>query len=396
MGYFVFKKRCERICTLIFALSVGTYILADVNDISVISPPEEAQIETWDWYANTLIGGSRLSRKLDVALFEDSIYFRLYDIGTGVGPMEQPFAVDSWIGGEVNNGKLLVKRAQQLMSYNYTGESGSPDYNSPIPYKYFNSCKYWSEKYSEDSRNSSYFVKTLTEDIDFDYDSQKKWIHNPSCAIWTSDLVDDEAGWSGDVPVWPEPIYLDFELMYAPEGPLTPQAPEFYLETCPFYNQKYLILTGNIFSKEGPAMHYYKLYFRIYIDGKLYEYKYHNGEPETDIWWGYGGRSIENGGHLLHYTHIRYDEAIFKKPFNTTYAVLVYKYEDGSEVVSAPSTLVDVSGIDEIFKEDAEAANAPVYDLSGRIVRPDQLAPGIYIRNGKKFMVRQKESINNN
>lgn len=395
MVYFILKKYCERICALIFALSIGTYILAEVNDGPVISPPEEAQIETWDWYENPLTGSFQDRRTLDVALFGDSIYFRLYDYGSRVGPIEQPFAVNSWVGCEKKDGKLFIKRAPKLMSYKLNDQS-MPDYSSLVTYKYFNSCHYWTESYAEGSRNSSYIVKTLTEDIVFDYDSQKKWVHNPSCPIWVSDYIDDEAGWSGDMPVWPTPIYLDFELMYAPEGPLTPQAPEFYLESCPFYNQKYLILTGNIFSKEGPAMHYYQLYFRIYIDGKLYEYRYQDGEPETDIWWQYGGKSIKNGGHLLHYTHIPFDEALFKRSFNNTYAVLVYKYEDGSEVVSEPAPLVDVSGVDEVFREDVDATNAPVYDLSGRIVRPDKLAPGIYIRNGKKFMVRHKMSRNNN
>lgn len=133
-------------------------------------------------------------------------------------------------------------------------------------------------------------------------------------------------------------------------------------------------------------MHYYQLYFRLYIDGKPYTYIY-DGKSITDIYWKYSGESPKEGWHL-YYTHIPFDESIFKKPYNNVCAKLVYKYEDGLEVESAPTLLIDVSGVDEVFREDMEDIDAPVYDLAGRRIRPDRLVPGIYIRNGKKFMVK--------
>lgn len=386
MVLFTSKRNTAKVLSMIFAVSIGFGSWANTNDVSVVHPPEGATIEKWDWYNKTLSDGTILSRTLDVAVLEDSVYYRLYDFGRPMSSLGEAFVIDSWIAGKVNNGKIYIKRAPELSAYEWDRTSGGPNYDSPVADKYFNPCKYWSESWGEGSRNSTYHYETLDEDIFFDYDSEKKWIHNPSCKVWVSDYFNDHQNWTGDVPLWPDPIYLNFQLMYVPDGPLTPQAPEFYLEECPYYHTKYLILTGSIFSEEGPAMHYYQLYFRIYIDGKPYTYIY-DGKSITDIYWKYSGESPKEGWHL-YYTHIPFDESIFKKPYNNVCAKLVYKYEDGLEVESAPTLLIDVSGVDEVFRDDMEDIDAPVYDLAGRRIRPDRLVPGIYIRNGKKFMVK--------
>ena len=46
------------------------------------------------------------------------------------------------------------------------------------------------------------------------------------------------------------------------------------------------------------------------------------------------------------------------------------------------------SGIGEIPQSDSSVQHAPVYDLSGRRLPATRLSPGIYIMNGKKFIVR--------
>lgn len=51
-------------------------------------------------------------------------------------------------------------------------------------------------------------------------------------------------------------------------------------------------------------------------------------------------------------------------------------------------TKQEYTGVGEVFREEREDVSASVYDLSGRRVRPDCLAPGAYIRNGRKFIVR--------
>lgn len=47
-----------------------------------------------------------------------------------------------------------------------------------------------------------------------------------------------------------------------------------------------------------------------------------------------------------------------------------------------------VSGVESILGADTDDASAPMYDLQGREVNPETASPGIYIRAGKKIMVR--------
>ena len=47
-----------------------------------------------------------------------------------------------------------------------------------------------------------------------------------------------------------------------------------------------------------------------------------------------------------------------------------------------------VSGLSGIPGEDGDGASGPMYDLQGREVNPETASPGIYIRDGRKIMVR--------
>ena len=46
------------------------------------------------------------------------------------------------------------------------------------------------------------------------------------------------------------------------------------------------------------------------------------------------------------------------------------------------------TGVDDEVKMDVDTTEQPVYDLQGRRVVGDILRPGIYIRGGKKILVR--------
>lgn len=66
-----------------------------------------------------------------------------------------------------------------------------------------------------------------------------------------------------------------------------------------------------------------------------------------------------------------------------------YQKEDGTEVVSprVKSMDMDAPGGVVTVPEDELYRDLNTYDLAGRRVNPENLAPGIYIRNGRKFMV---------
>lgn len=72
-------------------------------------------------------------------------------------------------------------------------------------------------------------------------------------------------------------------------------------------------------------------------------------------------------------------------------AYCYYLNKDGSRVVS-PRVIKQYTGIRDIqvdAHEDEGAGNGKIYDLTGREVREGTLSPGIYIRNGRKFLVRK-------
>lgn len=287
------------------------------------------------------------------SITNDSIYFKYYSQDN------DEIGDNCWVRGYIDGDEVTIKSGLKF-------DRGL----------YFCSCKYWTQlvSYGDGRYHTLYYAETVDDDVLFKYDANKKWLYTLQ-DIWITSSYPDkwlmEAS-SKEGPFWPDDLYACYELIYVPEGPLTPQAPRFTYET-DSDGKKYMKLNGSVFSIEGPAMHYDKLKFRIFIDGEQ--------NPAYDYAIRYYGHDF-SGWNILQW-NVEYD-----RPFREAYAVMVYKYEDGSEVVSAPAPIVDVSGVDEIFRDNSEDVAAPVYDLSGRRVKPDRLAPGVYIRNGKKFMVR--------
>lgn len=340
---------------LLFAVACSSIALADTSTNDPLCPPEGTQIEEWDCYRSNAAGRiDHGDHPTEVAAANDSLYFVFYRVDNAYFAPES-----SWVRGHIDGNKVTIKNGLRLYGMGYLF-----------------SCEYWSESeyYMEGYSRRTWYARALDDDIVFDYDAERKWLHNPNHAIWMSDdgstYYQDSSTheWS----LWPENLLNGYELTYVPEGPLTPQPPKFTYEI-DSDGRRYMKLDGNLFSEEGPAMNFRKLCFRIYVDGKQVpdnDLRGHRDKPTSDG-WHYKTASIE-----------------FNEPFQEAYAVMVYKYEDGSEIVSAPAPIVDVSGVDEVFREDMDDINAPVYDLSGRHVQPERLAPGVYIRNGRKFLVR--------
>ena len=65
-----------------------------------------------------------------------------------------------------------------------------------------------------------------------------------------------------------------------------------------------------------------------------------------------------------------------------------YETEDGGRITSGRVGGRDVSEVKEITVDPTGSEkDGPIYDLTGRMVRGENLSPGIYIRNGRKFVV---------
>lgn len=66
-----------------------------------------------------------------------------------------------------------------------------------------------------------------------------------------------------------------------------------------------------------------------------------------------------------------------------------YECKDGRIIESPKVSPIVLSGVEEIkeCQDNGDNTNGPIYDLTGRMVRGESLSPGIYIRNGRKFVV---------
>lgn len=63
-------------------------------------------------------------------------------------------------------------------------------------------------------------------------------------------------------------------------------------------------------------------------------------------------------------------------------------FPDTGFMVNMCFNKVGVGGVSDMPGEDVNDATAPMYDLQGRRVNPETVRPGIYIRAGKKIIVR--------
>lgn len=63
-------------------------------------------------------------------------------------------------------------------------------------------------------------------------------------------------------------------------------------------------------------------------------------------------------------------------------------YTGGNTTSYSGKGLWQDAGVHDVLESEGFDREAPVYDLTGRRVNPDAAAPGIYIRDGRKFLVR--------
>lgn len=93
--------------------------------------------------------------------------------------------------------------------------------------------------------------------------------------------------------------------------------------------------------------------------------------------YGCGYAVTENSnGYRMFTSSVDYDDSYYSRPFPQYYTG-VFPYIQLYRVSSGVSDITD-----------AAEENAAVYDLMGRRMTHDNLAPGIYISGGKKFIVR--------
>lgn len=207
-----------------------------------------------------------------------------------------------------------------------------------------------------------------------------------------------------------------------PDAPQTPRAPVMTRGEFSVFSNKIFpgcYLEADIFSTDNHMMPASALYYKLYADGGPIDEKkdliffYVSGNDWlTSSFDGMRGSYIYRNIFLAHgyqinarygdddstppsltkvfipfsYEGDEYDYDSICEDYNTLYATLVLINPDGTVTESEPAYLQE-GGIGGTV-DDAYIKEQPVYDLTGRRVNRDNLAPGIYISAGRKFTVK--------
>ena len=229
-------------------------------------------------------------------------------------------------------------------------------------------------------------------DLTFDYDAMEKTLSNPSAAFYQA----TDVGQTVSMPLvdmrYSKPsVFIDAAVSPWEDVPLTPPNPRFtateWVDGDYAYNSDYML---SDISVEGMLMDSSKLYYRIlYNDGIPIEVALRDEDGNEyvtgDIPYNYNcdsygqGPDIRQEGDTWRIYYFGKESAIE--------ASIQLFYDGGGETrasgidcISSPNSIEEVAA--------PEAESSVIYDLQGRRVDPDLIAPGIYIRNGRKFVKR--------
>lgn len=367
-----------------------------------ITPPENSTPESYNMFWGVRHSGSYDSGFFDryhnsvyqkIIFGQDSIYIQ------GLMRYGQPYKW--WIKGAIKGNKAIFSHREPI---GRVIDNRRESKNSDI---YLFTCEDGG-KIPAHSADSCYNLK---EDLILDYDADRHTLSNPNhwfCfrPVCVGNNPDTE--WES----WPynmtEPgmdfnygqCYFD-RILITPSSdePDTPLAPQFSLIN--LNGIDYFELLGNHVTENGlstyPGNLTYVVYVKENINRRFYpsssrEYlmegkgneickaKYEGYIPYSVIW---PEQEEKPRPRKIYYK-------VQSKPFIESYAIIEGKfYSEYGELKGAYESdraYLDNSGIEAIGDENE--ADGAVYDLTGRRVSRDNLAPGIYISNGQKFIVK--------
>ena len=162
----------------------------------------------------------------------------------------------------------------------------------------------------------------------------------------------------------------------------------------------------NIVTDDGYLLDFNKMYITYYLDNCEFKTVKFYDENESSPWWSglynnplnfnpFDDFRIQN---VASYEFLdpfgdEYFKYYIEEYISTLEVMCYYEKEDGTRIETprVKATIVDGSGV-EAVKDDGMPPTEPfsddrIYDLTGRIMNPDHLAPGIYIKGGKKFII---------
>lgn len=328
--------------------------------------------------------GNRLNNpdwsKVDVGVKGDSIY--IYGTVKFLKSEYEYYAKEFCIKGEIRNDKAVFQYGQPA--------DPNADYKLQLVTLIPESEEWW---------------VPVFEDLEFDYDSEACVLTNPSSAFaicpWGTDCVDTNPS----LEFWPfepdyYPVMISTWFVPALDGqPATPLPP--VIVKVDSYDGKFCIVDYTMSNRDayGRIMNNNELFYRVRVNGEDYtfskeNYEYIDDDMDKVPFYFYDEIVLSQGHGIIDSFGI--DFINFDAEYNIGKFVIREKdvmtvgmqsvYYGGGEEHASEWVYSNTSGVEAV--EDDAACDGILYDLHGRKVSSDTPAPGIYIRDGKKIVIR--------
>ena len=333
--------------------SDATYTLSQILSLNMGFWPFYDDVESFP----------KQGRFINIATKADSIYVKnLF-----------PESGSLWLKGRLENGKAIFNRGDVVASRGEVKRLGVYSWMMDDP-----------------SDPKKIMLSPVNDNLSFDYDPITNTLSNPSAAFDGVADIDLNVKMDFYKLAYNKPsVYIDAEITPWENKPLTPQSPVIIakLGVIDMFEQgpHAEFLLSDI-SQEGMLMDSERLYYHFTINDNIpvevtLKDNYGRDYVTADIPFNYSGHLneqetcvIQNG----YRWYVYYDsDDIEKISIQLIYeAACDKRYSDL------------VTGIDEIAGPSPATESPAVFDLQGRQVDPDRLAPGIYVRSGRKFIKR--------
>ncbi len=377
---------------IIVALAIGLLMNVNAHAYSnykpsnvrpLVAPPEDAIYKAGTLCFKTILSGSYESggvvkcKDVEIALRGDDIYL-------GGLMVRLPDSEDTvWVKGHMEKGKAIFKSNQPVCIIDFRYENAGPQDPPECTYTYkfcavdltnldpeLSPFKENGPLRGEGVFPPRYRMDILTDDLIFDYDSEKIQFSNQNHYFAFSKAETDETFCAtGERQPYNGPIAEITHIgILSPDPAPIPLRPHRFK----FENANTFRIEANPIGMDGYMLNPENLYYRIYVDG-----------------------SILNGSSSDSSKPIRFSDSPFigriyckdfkLDSFDECYAVMVHK--DGENEYESDLLYLGQSGIEDLGQEEP-VKDCQIYDLMGRKVYPENITPGIYIANGKKIMVK--------
>lgn len=344
------------------------------TDVIVSYPPADAEYVTCQMTSDAVSaladireeGFEKQGRFVTAVYTDDAVYLRnVFPEGNRL-----------WLKGYIEGDKVRFRRGDVVAGRSMLGRLGT--YTGEMAFA------------TTVGTRCCYMITPSDEDLLFSYDAASGRLYDSSVGFMASYDINVSDEFNYDSLMMPIPVYVNAEISRFEDVPMCPQTPA----DISGYDEMYYGYSGVQFyitdiDTSGRLMDTSLLFYRIKVDGEPVvigpeEWPSLTG-PTSDIPFNY-----LNDDNVDHGYNCEIDG--FKRRFSLRnissidrckIEVEMVYYGGGKENFSGKAYL----GAD-MISTDAVEEDTRIFDLQGREVERDGLAPGVYISKGKKFVVR--------